>query len=157
VVERSPQLARRMQRLGDLLACAQILWIDDHQEGNAPLRRVLRRRCAVVDLARSSAEAERRLLGRDYDLVVSDIGRDDPDDEPGNVFLERLEDSRPDLDFDLPPFVFYVGFAERPAPRHAFEITDRPDELLNLVLDVLERLDEGRRLPGAARHPPRRS
>jgi hypothetical protein len=37
-----------------------------------------------------------------------------------------------------PELVFYVG-RERDVPIGAFGLTSRPDELLNLVLDVLER------------------
>jgi hypothetical protein len=37
-----------------------------------------------------------------------------------------------------PPLIFYVG-QERDVPAGAFGLTIRPDELLNLVLDVLER------------------
>lgn len=66
------------------------------------------------------------------DLIVSDVGRDDG--SPGGLaLLEGLRGAR--------PVILYVGRVdrERGVPAGAFGITDRPDELLNLLMDALDR------------------
>jgi hypothetical protein len=41
----------------------------------------------------------------------------------------------------LTRIIYYAGYVDeaRPVPIGAFGITDRPDEVLHLILDVLER------------------
>jgi hypothetical protein len=63
------------------------------------------------------------------------MSRDDTPDE-GLILLQEMRKSR------LPQqVVFYVGSAdqEKGTPAGSFGITDRPDELLHFIMDILER------------------
>lgn len=68
-----------------------------------------------------------------FDLVISDIARgEDPAAGLGTPRALTNQGTRV-------PVIFYVGQALRPIPQDAFGITDRPDELVHLVLDALAR------------------
>jgi CheY-like chemotaxis protein len=114
----------------------KILWVDDYPENNRNERRMFRQLKADIDIAKNSNEALEMLRYEIYDLVISDIARDDKDDLDGLQFLSELRKTDPDT-----PVVFYVGVMEagKGVPEHAFGITNRPDELLHLSLDALER------------------
>jgi CheY-like chemotaxis protein len=115
---------------------ARILWIDDYPENNRNERRMFRQLQADTDIARNSNEALEMLRCDFYDLVISDIARDDKDDLDGLQFLSELRKTNAET-----PVIFYIGVIEigKGVPEHAFGITDRPDELLHLTLDALER------------------
>jgi CheY-like chemotaxis protein len=116
----------------------KILWVDDYPENNRNERRMFRQLKADIDIAKNSNEALEMLRYEIYDLVISDIARDDKDDLDGLQFLSELRKTDPDT-----PVIFYVGVMEagKGVPEHAFGITNRPDELLHLSLDALERKD----------------
>ena len=82
-----------------------------------------------------NSSASDLLLHTDHDLVISDIGRE-PGAEDGLELLPRLLD----LGYEG-RVIFYIGEYEPRLgiPVGAHGVTDRPDELLHLVLDVLER------------------
>ncbi len=113
---------------------AQILWVDDHPENNLNERRMFRQLKAKVDVAESTDEALRLLRRGDYDLVLSDMLRGD-DPTAGLTFLQRLPKA------NSTPVIFYIGTVDptKDIPAQAFGITNRPDELLHLMLDALER------------------
>jgi CheY-like chemotaxis protein len=115
---------------------AKILWVDDYPENNRNERRMFRQLKADIDIARNSNDALEMLRCDIYDLVISDIARDDKDDLDGLQFLSEL--CKTDAG---PPVIFYVGVVQngKGVPEHAFGITNRPDELLHLSLDALER------------------
>jgi len=73
--------------------------------------------------------------GGRYDLVISDMARDD-ESAAGLKFVEQFC-----KDDKAAPLIFYVGEygSEKGLPARAFGITNRPDELLHLTLDALER------------------
>lgn len=113
-----------------------ILWVDDHPENNINERKMFRKLKAEVDIARSTEEALLMLKNNpEYDFVLSDIARGD-ESMAGLEFLEQFRD----VD-KTTPVIFYVGVhePEKGVPIHAFGITNRPDELLHLTLDALER------------------
>lgn len=88
-----------------------------------------------VDVATSTAEGLLALQSKVYDLVVSDMLRDDNPKE-GLTFLEEMRNCR------FPQqVVFYVGHVDskKGTLEGSFGITHRPDELLHLIMDVLER------------------
>jgi hypothetical protein len=72
-------------------------------------------------------------------MIISDIDRAYPEPNPraGLDMLPRLAEAGVHL-----PVVFYVGRLDPAAgvPPGAFGVTNRPDELLNLTLDALERI-----------------
>ena len=73
--------------------------------------------------------------GGGYDLILSDIAR--PTGEPtGLDFLEQYRGHG-----WSPPLIFYISVVDedQPVPLGAFGLTNRPDELVHLVIDALER------------------
>jgi hypothetical protein len=126
------QVVRRLERTHLFLVGARLLWIDDTPSNNLIEIGILRRLGIIIDLARSSEDAEQRLENSVYDLVLSDMRREG-DEKAGEKFLRKIESSRL-----VPPLIFYVG-KQCDVPATAFGLTTRPDELLNLVADALER------------------
>jgi len=61
----------------------------------------------------------------------------DGDNQAGLKFLQDYAKHKKRV-----PVIFYIGHPDptKPVPLHAFGITHRPDELLHLILDVLERM-----------------
>lgn len=114
---------------------AQLLWVDDHPENNLNERRMFKQLNVEVDTAKSTDEALQMLKYAKYDLILSDMYRaDNPAD--GLDFLNKFRE----ID-ETTPVIFYIGVfdPEKGVPGKSFGITNRPDELLHLVLDALER------------------
>jgi CheY-like chemotaxis protein len=112
---------------------ANILWIDDEPPNNLPFRQVLRTLGAGVEPARNTQEALALAASTTFDLVISDINRGDENGIDGVVQLRAAGVEA--------PAIFYVIQLDRtrPVPKNALGITNRPDELLHLVIDGLER------------------
>jgi CheY-like chemotaxis protein len=129
------QIARRAARLGQVLDGTRILLVNDIPDEMSGVVKLLERLHCEVDIARSSEGALARLGGKSYELVISDMARDGVDDE-GLRFLARMREQGVPV-----RTVFTVGQyrPERGVPAYAFGITNRVDELLNLVFDVVER------------------
>jgi CheY-like chemotaxis protein len=113
---------------------AQILWVDDHPEYNRNERKMFRRLGVEIDIGKSTKEALEMLRNQIYDLVISDMARDTPTAGLDFIAQFRKEDGST-------PLIFYIGEIDptKGVPPGAFGITNRPDELLNLTLDALER------------------
>ena len=126
-------ILRRLQRVGDVVKGARVLWIDDHPEWNSWEISCLEAAGAHVQTVETTRSAI-ALLERGFDIVISDIAREN-NDTAGVDALPSLRSAAPET-----PVVFYIGQeSTRGVPVGAFGITNRPDELLHLVLDVLER------------------
>lgn len=112
-----------------------ILWVDDHPENNINERRMFKQLGTEIDIARDSDEAMRMLRNGSYDVVFSDMNRDN-DSTSGIKFAKTLANTS-----NHAPIIFYVGVLDsnKPAPQNAFAITNKPNELLHFSLDVLER------------------
>ncbi len=128
-------LFRRLNRLAPIAAGAHILWIDDHPENNFPETAILHSLGIYVDQVVASDNAWNLLRSKKYDLIISDIDRNGVRDE-GLNFLKKMREGN-----KLHRLIFYVGQLDKSQklPEDAFGITNRPDELLHLVSDVLER------------------
>lgn len=115
---------------------ARILWVDNTPDGNLPERKLLRSLGVMIDLARTSDEGFDALGRADYDLIISNMNRDGNSDE-GARFLARVRTAG-----YSEPVVFYILnlTPSRGTPGDAVGITNRPDELVHLVLDGLERV-----------------
>jgi hypothetical protein len=125
-------LVQRATRNADVVRDRRVLWVDDNPEYNRSERYLLHTLGIFVDVVRSHADAQTALeqpWAGPWDLVISDIGRDDGR-ESGLDLLPIA---------GRPPLIYYVGRLSGPPPEGAFGITNRPDEFLHLVLDVLER------------------
>ncbi len=126
---------QRAKRNIDVFKNARILWIDDLPKNNRHECRMFRQLQASVENVTNSQRAFELLEIDVYDLVISDIARDDEGDA-GIKFLNTFREQDKET-----PLIFYIGnyVPKDGVPKQAFGITDRPDELLHLVVDVLER------------------
>jgi CheY-like chemotaxis protein len=134
--ERS-QVLRRAQRVVQSIQGAQILWVDDNPDNNIYERGILRSLGLFVDLARTTNEALSMISQTNYAAVISDMNRNGVADE-GLKFLTEMRVRNIKLYHWT---IFYAaGFdPSKGVPPHAFGMTNRPDYLLHLVLDILER------------------
>ena len=144
VMERShasmPEVAKdalflRMAYVREKKLAARALWIDDTPDSNRFEWGMLESVGLQFERAASSQEALEKLQTAAYDLVISDVARENNPRE-GLDFLQRLPESLRAI-----PFLFYVGRADRSrgVPPYAFGIADMPDELAHLAMVVLER------------------
>jgi CheY-like chemotaxis protein len=125
---------RARERVG-LFKGVQLLWVDDHPENNLNERRMFRQLGVDIDSAKSTEEALAMLAAAKYDVVLSDMAR-------GDHAVAGLDLLREMQQRDIKvPVIFYMGSfdADKGVPPRAFGATNRPDELLHLTLDVLER------------------
>ena len=128
---------------------AEILWVDDRPSNNRNEARMLRSFGALVTFAAATDEASRALQTageqhQPFDLILSDISRDLPKPDPtaGITMLPRLRNAG-----FRQPVIYYIG---RPnpdvgVPAGAFGVTNRPNQLLQLVTDALSRVRANRR------------
>ena len=124
---------------------AEILWVDDHPSNNRNESRMFRSFGGLVTFACTTIEAldalrDARDQGRAFHIIISDMLRDMPPPvhpEAGIEMLTELQAAGVTL-----PVIFYVGVLRLGAgtPPGAFGITYRPDVLLTLVGDALERV-----------------
>jgi hypothetical protein len=142
----------RLERNADVLSGARVLWVDDHPENNDALVDLLKRFGARVETPRSNAEALALLTGNRYDVIVSDVARDDEgagSDLKGVelaeavfskwgqrlvLFSRRFDPTR------LPGATNEERLAvARRVGQFTFGCASRVDEALHLILDVVER------------------
>jgi CheY-like chemotaxis protein len=123
---------------------AEILWVDDRPSNNRNEARMLRSFGALITFAATTDEASRALQTaaeqhQPFDIILSDISRDLPASDPtaGLTMLRRLRNAG----FQQ-PVIYYVGRLNPDAgvPAGAFGVTNRPDQLLQLVIDALSRV-----------------
>jgi CheY-like chemotaxis protein len=138
----------RANRERALLEGAELLWVDDKPSNNRNEARMLRGFGALITFACTTEEAIRALaLGVEqsipFQLIISDMSRDVPTSDPraGITMLSRLREAH-----YFQPVVFYAWRLDPVAgtPPGALGITNRPDELLHLVLDGLARVRQPR-------------
>lgn len=133
--EDKEQAIKRAKKHLHVFRDAQFLWVDDHPENNFN-ELLMFRQLRVRTQAAESTDAALKILkhGR-YDLVISDMARGD-ENTAGLEFLEQFRK----VDKTTPVIFYLGGFdPEKGVPAQAFGITNRPDELLHLALDALER------------------
>jgi CheY-like chemotaxis protein len=129
------QVARRAARIEAVIRGGRLLLVNDIPEEMSHVAEILRDLGLDVHVETSSEDALRALSSATYHVVISDMQRGAVEDE-GIRFLNRMREQG-----ILIPVIFTVGRFD-PAlgiPPFAFGITNRVDECLNLVFDVLER------------------
>jgi CheY-like chemotaxis protein len=142
----------RLQRNSDLLHRARILWADDHPEYNLPIVELLRRYGASVDTPRSNDDALALLRANRYDVVISDVARDNEGSGSELKGVELAEEVFKGWGIRSLLFTGHFNPATLPGATDAqrlelaerlrrcvFAITNRMDEALHYVLDILER------------------
>ena len=132
------RVIHRVKKNVKMFKNVQILWVDDEPENTFNERKMFRQLDVQIDISKSTKEALKILAKGRYDLVISDIARSNEAVE-ATAGLEFLKEFRK-MD-KTTPVIFYVGAfePEKGAPSGSFGITNRPDELLHLTLDCLER------------------
>jgi len=129
------KVIERAKRRMKLFKGTQILWVDDEPENNLNERRMFRELDCDLDCVKSTDDALKVLKGAPYDFIISDMAR--PESTTAGLDMVKTFHERG----VHTPVILYVG-EHRPelgVPAYAFGITNRPDQLLHLVLDVLER------------------
>jgi CheY-like chemotaxis protein len=123
---------------------AEILWVDDRPSNNRNEARMLRSFGALITFAATTDEALDALKAgteqhHAFDLILSDISRELPvrDMKAGLTMLPGLRNAG-----FRQPVIYYVGRpnADAGVPADAFGLTNRPDQLLQLVIDALSRV-----------------
>ncbi len=133
---------KRAAHMIDVLKGRTVLWVDDLPDNNLHEVQTLKELgLQVVQLVTNQAATDRLRSGdlRAH-VVISDISR--PDGQPNGL---ALLDEFADHDIDI-PIIYYITRIDEGEPlpaandgTTAFGLTNRPDELVHLVLDVLER------------------
>lgn len=142
----------RVERNADLLGRSRVLWVDDHPENNTAIIELLRYFGSVVETPRSNLDALALLSTTRFDVVISDVARDN---EGPNSQLKGVELAQHVFEHSGQKTILFtarfdpttlpdVGEAERLAlarlvSQVVFGRTNRFDEALHLILDVLER------------------
>lgn len=132
VLEEAVPSRRALQRLEGAI----ILWVDDNPQNNSFERQALEALGIRFVVSKSTEEALGRIEQRDFDLIISDMGRP-PDQRAGYTLLDELRKIG-----NLTPFVIYAG---SDAPKHIAEAkrhgaigsTNHPAELMRLVTETL--------------------
>jgi len=142
----------RLQRNAELLSRARILWVDDHPEYNAAIVELLRRFRATVETPRTNEHALALMQASRYDVVISDVARDaeGPGSDLKGIELAEAVFRR----WGMRILLFTARFNPATMPgstdtrrlelveivrQCVFGMTNRTDEALHLILDVLER------------------
>lgn len=130
-----PALHQRAMLVQPLVHGRRVLWVDDQPSNNFYERLALAQLGISVDVATSSEEGIHSAKLVRPDVIVSDMNRHGQQ----NAGLQFLAAAR--AEGILTPIIYYTSYVDkaRGVPPRAFGITDRPDEVLHLILDVLER------------------
>jgi eukaryotic-like serine/threonine-protein kinase len=131
----SSSALRRAQRAQGAASGARILWVDDRPEGNRYEILLLESLGIEVVTATSTREAQQKIETERWDLVLSDLNREQNPTEGLQLLHWLREQGRrlPVVYYTMPP----TALPERPPG--SFGMTTQPDELVHLVFDVLER------------------
>ncbi len=129
------QVARRAERIASFIEGARLLLVNDVPREMSSVVSVLESLKLSVTIATSTEQAVIELRGPTFDVVISDMRRNG-DEGAGVALLQTMRASQ-----IMTPVIFTVGRyqPERGVPGGAFGITNKVDELLNLVFDALER------------------
>jgi CheY-like chemotaxis protein len=129
------QVARRAQRIKKIIEDGRILFVNDSPDQMQQVISILKSLGMSVDIATSTSQALILMTASAYDVVISDMKRGDIVDEGLRFLNETIKRGI------MQPMIFTVGHYEpdRGVPPFAFGITNRVDELFNLIFDVLER------------------
>lgn len=120
------------------------LWIEDNKIKILRQIKMLENIGMKIDHVESSEIALKKLKTNKYDLILSDIERDDNETEGIDFLKDIVENKKINI-----PTIFYTGEYKdsdgypKQNPRYAFGVACMPYDLLLLCLDVLERNIKG--------------
>ncbi len=126
---------KRTNRNLNLFKNLSILWFDDRPDTLKNEIKMFRQLGGKIEITTTLEKTISMLKTSNFDLMISDIDRSNGE-EDGVSTLKKLYKNKTYL-----PTIFYIGDVneELGIPPHAFGLTNRPDELLHLVIDILER------------------
>jgi CheY-like chemotaxis protein len=129
------QVSRRAARLESIIRGSRILLVNDVPSEMFGVITILDSLGVDVSVTTTTAEAVQRASAKSFDTIISDMRRGVVIDE-GIKLLTTLRGQG-----QHPPVIFTVGQyqPDRGTPPYAFGITNRVDDLLNLIFDALER------------------
>lgn len=129
---------KRAAVLTDVTRDRVILWVDDQHNNNMHEIRTFAALGMKIITEHSNAAAVVRVKGGfpRVHIVITDISRT-AGEPSGDLLPDAFQAERIEL-----PIIFYITKVDNsaPLPIGAFGLTNRPDELLHLVLDALERI-----------------
>lgn len=129
------RVLKRALALKKELQGKRFLWVDDRPENNNNERRMFQQLGIFCDFAQSTDKALECVRDYDYDWIVSDMDRLGESKIAGIKLIQALRKEN----FDV-SVILYVGTLDsREPPEGAYDITNRPDKLLSLVLSLVER------------------
>jgi len=130
---------KRTNRNLHLFKNLSILWFDDRPDTLKNEIKMFRQLGGRIEVTTTLEKAISMLKTNNFDLMISDIDRNNGE-EDGVSTLKQLYKNKTYV-----PTIFYIGDVneELGIPPHAFGLTNRPDELLHLVIDILERKNTG--------------
>jgi CheY-like chemotaxis protein len=143
-LETVDDVARTVHGLG---TAPRILWVDDRPSNNRYERNAFAAIGIDVDLSASTDDALERIHTSPlYDVVISDMGRPESP-QAGYELLAKLR-----AEGNRTPYIIYAGSAspehfDEAVRRTAEGCTNRPQELVTMVLNVLRRNPSGRVTP----------
>ncbi len=119
---------------------ARILWVDDHPENNVFEAAKLRRDGFLIDQVLSTGEALAELSARNYQIVISDMGREEDGIErpdAGLLLLSKMKERSVSV-----PFILFTSQAAtaryglRARTSGARGVTSSPLELFEIIQQV---------------------
>ncbi|WP_317054555.1 hypothetical protein [Roseovarius rhodophyticola] len=141
-------LDARAARAIDYIDGSRILWVDDsHPNGNIFERKALEELGIIIDLTTNTEEALKYLKLNEYDVVITDLKRENDDSAVCQIELfkeagcDLLREMSVLFDGNMPRTYIYAANIkpEYGTPPFASGMTNRIDELSHYVLDSLER------------------
>ncbi len=126
---------KRLHVIAPLLRDARLLWVDDNPASTRNERSLLDGFGVRITTVKTSAQAEQELRENEYLLVITDLNREGKANE-GLKFVKRTVASKTNR-----WTIAYVGTDQcrQSKPAYLFGITNRPDHLIHLICDVIER------------------
>lgn len=141
--EQRERLARIAQVAAPYVLARRILWVDDHPSDNQHERRAFRALGIEVVNCLGTREALDALRRDDFDLIVSDMGRENDPEDDGWVTLRHLRHIK---QYTSVPVIFYHGNHDDNSKRDmmaraagAIGATTEPGKLFQWVLFALLR------------------
>jgi CheY-like chemotaxis protein len=125
----TPNIIRRV-------AGSTVLWVDDTPQNNVYERQALEALGISVVIALSTEEALEKVGRQRFDAIISDMGRP-PDSQAGYTLVDQLRSAG-----NRTPVIIYAAsrtpeHQAEASRRGAVGCTNRPDELLSMVLAAI--------------------
>ena len=128
-------LFRRMAYIKDIKHDIHALWFDDTPDCELSELRLILALGIKLDRAETPERAEKLIDNTSYDFIISDIWQQDNPKGGIEFFNNQIEKG-----IRIPTIFYITKYDEaRGTPPYAFGITNRPNDLLHLVMDIIER------------------